>query len=312
MIRAMQLQKEIPSFYHVHCFEQLGSTNTWLMEHTDMEEGTVIIADEQTGGKGRNGRHYHSPKGSGIYLSLLLKPDGALHDVLSLTAATAVACLKAIEEVYGLACSIKWLNDILYEGKKISGILCEGKMMAGKDVMQEVVHVHMDDGVAHTAENAAILVPPHSLLSRVLTGDGAAHVMPSIADASCERGEYAFDAGPVGLPVEEDDGVVGSVARVGFDAMPVQRLGELADDDGRGGTVIADVDDTRVCIDLRHDLSFSSPRGFRRIASRTGVRRPRILWCVIFRRACNGLPNCGAGDCTRISVVCRRRIRCTC
>ena len=110
------------SKYIIILIEQLESTNTWLMEHTAMEEGTVIIADEQTGGKGRNGRHYHSPKGSGIYLSLLLKPDGALHDVLSLTAATAVACLKAIEEVYGLACSIKWLNDILYEGKKITGI----------------------------------------------------------------------------------------------------------------------------------------------------------------------------------------------
>ena len=181
MIRAMQLQKEIPSFYHVHCFEQLGSTNTWLMEHTDMEEGTVIIADEQTGGKGRNGRHYHSPKGSGIYLSLLLKPDGALHDVLSLTAATAVACLKAIEEVYGLACSIKWLNDILYEGKKISGILCEGKMMAGKDVMQAMVvgigiNVHSFEkpeeiaGIAASVEDFTDIQKPRQLLvARFLT-----------------------------------------------------------------------------------------------------------------------------------------------
>ena len=181
MIRAMQLQKEIPSFYHVHCFEQLGSTNTWLMEHTDMEEGTVIIADEQTGGKGRNGRHYHSPKGSGIYLSLLLKPDGALHDVLSLTAATAVACLKAIEEVYGLACSIKWLNDILYEGKKISGILCEGKMMAGKDVMQAMVvgigiNVHSFERPADIADIAGsiedftnIQKPRQLLVARFLT-----------------------------------------------------------------------------------------------------------------------------------------------
>lgn len=137
MISAMRLQQEIPSFYHVHCFEQLESTNTFLMEHSEMEEGTVIIADAQTGGKGRNGHSFHSPKGSGIYLSLLLKPDGS--DVLSLTAAASVACLKAIEEVYGLSCSIKWLNDVMFDGKKIAGILCEGKMMAGCENMQAMV-----------------------------------------------------------------------------------------------------------------------------------------------------------------------------
>ena len=139
MISALKLQQQIPSFYHVHCFERLESTNTFLMEHHEMEEGTVILADEQTGGKGRNGRVFHSPKGTGIYLSVLLKPKGDLYDMLSLTAVAAVSCLKAIEDVYGLSCSIKWLNDIMLDGKKIAGILCESRLMAGSENMAAMV-----------------------------------------------------------------------------------------------------------------------------------------------------------------------------
>lgn len=180
MISAMQLQQQIPSFYHVHCFEKLESTNTWLMEHSELEEGTVIIADEQTGGKGRNGHRFHSPKGSGIYLSLLLKPQSQLYDTLSLTAAAAVACLKAVEDVYGLSCSIKWLNDILFQNKKVAGILCEGKMMAGREHMQAMVigigiNVHpferpsdIADIAASIEEYTGIQKPRQVLVARFL------------------------------------------------------------------------------------------------------------------------------------------------
>lgn len=162
MISALKLQQQIPSFYHVHCFERLESTNTFLMEQHEMEEGTVILADEQTGGKGRNGRSFHSPKGTGIYLSVLLKPKGDLYDMLSLTAVAAVSCLKAIAEVYGLDCSIKWLNDIMLEGKKIAGILCESRMMAGSENMEAMVvgvgiNVHSFNKPSSIADTAASL-----------------------------------------------------------------------------------------------------------------------------------------------------------
>ncbi|WP_042355290.1 biotin--[acetyl-CoA-carboxylase] ligase [Bacillus rubiinfantis] len=88
-------------------------------------EGTVVIADEQTSGKGRMNRNWHSPKYSGIWMSLILKPNITLNKAPQLTLLTAVAVVQAIEEATGLIAEIKWPNDILINGKKVTGILTE-------------------------------------------------------------------------------------------------------------------------------------------------------------------------------------------
>ncbi|MCI9403036.1 MAG: biotin--[acetyl-CoA-carboxylase] ligase [Oscillospiraceae bacterium] len=89
--------------------------------------GLVVIAGEQTGGRGRRGRSYQSLPGKGLYLSVLLRPEGsASPEVLShFTAWVSVAVCRALEGLTGLPCGIKWTNDILLGNRKLCGILCE-------------------------------------------------------------------------------------------------------------------------------------------------------------------------------------------
>lgn len=111
----------------LECFESLDSTNTYLKDRAKKgaPEGTVILANSQTGGRGRMGRSFCSPPALGIYMSLLLRPEAKSDCVQSLTAFTAVAVCRAIEGLTGLEPEIKWINDIMLNGKKICGILCE-------------------------------------------------------------------------------------------------------------------------------------------------------------------------------------------
>lgn len=89
------------------------------------EEGTLVVADEQVAGRGRLGRRWHSPKGTGIWMSLILRPELPLNQIPQLTLAAAVAIVKAIKKVTQVECQIKWPNDILHNGKKLVGILTE-------------------------------------------------------------------------------------------------------------------------------------------------------------------------------------------
>ncbi|MFC0188566.1 biotin--[acetyl-CoA-carboxylase] ligase [Fictibacillus aquaticus] len=101
------------------------------------EEGVLVVADEQTGGRGRLGRSWHSPAGTGIWMSLVLKPRIALQKAPQLTLLTAVGVVRAIEKETGLAADIKWPNDILLNGKKIVGILTE--LQAEADQIHSVI-----------------------------------------------------------------------------------------------------------------------------------------------------------------------------
>lgn len=87
--------------------------------------GTVIAARCQTEGSGRRGRSFFSPAESGIYFTVVLRPKKDVQDSLLLTTAAAVAALRGVEEVCGRALSIKWMNDLYLDGKKVGGILTE-------------------------------------------------------------------------------------------------------------------------------------------------------------------------------------------
>ncbi|MGE7824447.1 biotin--[acetyl-CoA-carboxylase] ligase [Paenibacillus sp. NPDC093718] len=88
-------------------------------------EGTLVISEEQTGGRGRMGRKFHSPRGKGIWMSLVLRPKQPLHLTQQLTLLTGVAVCRAITKCAGVQTDIKWPNDILFQGKKVCGILLE-------------------------------------------------------------------------------------------------------------------------------------------------------------------------------------------
>ncbi len=112
---------------NLYCFDTINSTNTRAKEQAvqGAPHGTVLIADSQTGGRGRMGRSFHSPAGSGIYLSMLLRPSCPAKDLMHLTCAVAVAAADGIQAATGLRPGIKWTNDLVVGQKKLGGILTE-------------------------------------------------------------------------------------------------------------------------------------------------------------------------------------------
>ena len=108
-------------------FDSIDSTNTCARELAKQgaPEGTILIADTQTGGRGRMGRSFHSPAGTGIYMSVILRPDCAPGDLMHLTCAVAVAMCDAMEYAAGLRPGIKWTNDLVWGKRKLGGILTE-------------------------------------------------------------------------------------------------------------------------------------------------------------------------------------------
>lgn len=108
-------------------FEELDSTNTYAkgLALTDMPEGTVVIADCQTAGRGRMNRSFQSPKGKGLYLTALLRPQLPPEYLAQVTALAGIAVCGAVERVCGVRPGLKWPNDPVLNGKKICGILTE-------------------------------------------------------------------------------------------------------------------------------------------------------------------------------------------
>lgn len=110
--------------------DTVDSTNTYAkkLAHEGAKEGTVVIAEEQTAGRGRLGRSFYSPHSSGIYMSIILRPTLTAKQSLLITTSSAVAVAKAIEDNCYLETQIKWVNDIYSEGKKLCGILSEASI----------------------------------------------------------------------------------------------------------------------------------------------------------------------------------------
>ena len=108
-------------------FDSIDSTNTRARElaRQGAPHGTVLIADHQTGGRGRRGRSFHSPAGSGIYMSVILRPHCAPQQIMHLTCAAAVAMCDAVASAVGFRPSIKWTNDLVCGKRKIAGVLTE-------------------------------------------------------------------------------------------------------------------------------------------------------------------------------------------
>ena len=111
----------------IHYFDTIDSTNTRAraMAAQGAPAGTVLIADHQTGGRGRLGRTFFSPAGTGIYMSVILRPDCPPAQLMHLTCAAAVAACDAVEQATGLRPGIKWTNDLVYGSRKLAGILTE-------------------------------------------------------------------------------------------------------------------------------------------------------------------------------------------
>jgi BirA family biotin operon repressor/biotin-[acetyl-CoA-carboxylase] ligase len=112
---------------HRH-FRQVGSTNTLARELAEAgaPNGTVVTADEQTAGRGRQGRSWTAPPGSALLFSAIVRPLGKRHPLLPLAVPLAV-CETAERLRPGVACKVKWPNDVHLDGRKLAGILIEAR-----------------------------------------------------------------------------------------------------------------------------------------------------------------------------------------
>jgi BirA family biotin operon repressor/biotin-[acetyl-CoA-carboxylase] ligase len=126
-LRRAQIGKRIISL------KSVSSTNdvAWEEAEKGAPEGTVVVAEEQTAGRGRLSRRWHSPPGLGIWMSVVLRPQVRLEMAPGLTLCASVAVAKAVRSLYPVSVSLKWPNDVMVKGRKLCGILTEMKALRG-------------------------------------------------------------------------------------------------------------------------------------------------------------------------------------
>jgi BirA family biotin operon repressor/biotin-[acetyl-CoA-carboxylase] ligase len=179
----------------IYIHDQVTSTNDLAhrLAAEGVEAGAVVFAKEQTKGRGRWGKAWASPRGKGLYFSCLLRPLWTPQEVTRLTVATAWAVAAAMRESLDEGVSVKWPNDVLANGKKISGILTEMSLNGAA-----VDHVVVGVGVNVNADASDLPPEATSLkieLGRSIDMDDLAHALLKRIDANIqliEQGRFAF------------------------------------------------------------------------------------------------------------------------
>lgn len=138
-------------------YKSVESTNdiAGQMAKEGAPQGSVVVADQQTAGRGRFNRSWLSGRGKGLWFSLVLRPEAEAERLSQLTIVMAVAIAEAMEALYGLSLGIKWPNDLLLDGKKICGILSEGRIEDGK-VAHVIIGIGLNIGPPEGAEAAEV------------------------------------------------------------------------------------------------------------------------------------------------------------
>lgn len=121
------LPKDFPWADKIIYLDTVDSTNTYAktLAQAGAPHGTCVLANRQTGGRGRLGRHFSSPDGMGVYLSVILRPDCKPDALMHLTCCAGVAMCDAVETAAGIRPQIKWINDLVLNKRKLGGILTE-------------------------------------------------------------------------------------------------------------------------------------------------------------------------------------------
>lgn len=112
-------------------YDTIDSTNNAakLLAKNGAPHGSAVVACRQTAGKGRLGRSFYSPDAQGIYMTVILRPQSSAEHYMLITSAASVAVARAIELVAGIKVQIKWVNDLIFKGKKLCGILTESAFL---------------------------------------------------------------------------------------------------------------------------------------------------------------------------------------
>ena len=137
------LEQYLNQKLNIEIFNELDSTNNYLKKIGSIgeKENKLVIAESQTGGRGRMGRSFYSPNGTGIYFSMLLHPKFSAEKSLFLTVMAAVSVAEVVMKYNKNDVKIKWVNDIYIDGKKVCGILTEGAINKDKMLDYAVVGI---------------------------------------------------------------------------------------------------------------------------------------------------------------------------
>jgi len=159
----------------LHHFEWLESTNTEAMRLAvgGAAHGTAVVADRQTGGRGRGGHQWYSPDNGNVYLSVIWRPDWPARRAPLITLQAAVAVARCVEQLCGRAPGLKWPNDVLLDGRKCAGILTELRT-DGARVDAVVIGIGLDiapfpDEVPAEVAEIAAAVPTDQARDAVVT-----------------------------------------------------------------------------------------------------------------------------------------------
>jgi BirA family biotin operon repressor/biotin-[acetyl-CoA-carboxylase] ligase len=153
----------------VYSYRKVGSTNLLglRLAETGAEEGTLVVADEQTKGKGRMGRSWYSPPRLGLWMSLILRPDIPPFKAPGLSICAGLALAQAMKQLMGIEAKIKWPNDCLIDGKKVGGILLE--LSAELDRINFVI-VGIGVNVNHSAKDFPKNLAPNATSIKIELG----------------------------------------------------------------------------------------------------------------------------------------------
>ena len=230
-------------------FDEIDSTNTEAKRIAEgmagaQGHGTVVVAEEQNAGRGRRGRDWDSPRGDGIFFTILLKPDMDPSNAPMLTLVKALATAKGITKYTGLESAIKWPNDVVVHGKKVCGILTE--LSLERDYIQHVVtgvgiNVNMDVMPQEIAETATSLFLESG--KRVAR---AALLQAVLREFECNYDRYAADLSMESMMEEYNAHLVNRDRQVRIldpkgewegTARGINAAGELLVENGEGETV---------------------------------------------------------------------------
>lgn len=229
------LQTKVMGRPAMKILHETDSTNVQArtLASQDAAEGTIVVADTQTHGRGRRGRTWFSPPGQSLYTSIILRPPMAPAQAPQITLMTAVAVAKTLNETADLKAKIKWPNDVLIRGKKIAGILTE--MSTDMDVVDFVV-VGLGINVNTPREMLPLEIQQIATSIKIETGGEV-----SRADLLCrllKHFETCYDQlktegfGPIMMQWRGMTDIIGQQVRV--DVLDKRRTGtvEAVDDDG--------------------------------------------------------------------------------
>ena len=241
-LRAESIAAGLSLDSEVFCYDVIGSTNEEAkrLAAEGYEHGTVVAARAQSAGRGRYGRQFFSPSDSGLYMSVLLRPDTARAGIMY-TVAAAVAVRRAISK-YARGAEIKWVNDIYLGGRKVCGILCEA--------VSDLENGQLSAVICGIGVN---LTPPEGGFPEDIIGKAGC-----ISDQPIERGVFAYELVNALLDVlaldsealisEYSEHMMLTGRRISYNKNGTVFSGVVRGVDGAGGLLVTNVTGERVVL----------------------------------------------------------------